>query len=116
MQYHVLPLVVRSSTASIACAAAAPRTAPVKPARAPPAHGPTGDATHRCLHEQLLAAEAARGTLVLDGQTCATTCAVAQPAPKPAHPPEREPARNLWYTLRSSWYTDTGVLVLLYTA
>jgi len=29
---------------------------------------PQVNATHRCLHEQLLAAEAARGTLVLDVQ------------------------------------------------
>ena len=87
----------RSSTASIACAAAAPRTAPVKPARAPPAHGPTGDATHRCLHEQLLAAEAARGTLVLDVQNMRDHVRSRAARPEPAHPHERE-----WYTLHTT--------------
>ena len=87
----------RSSTASIACAAAAPRTAPVKPARAPPAHGPSGDATHRCLHEQLLAAEAARGTLVLDVQNVRDHVRSRAARPEPAHPHERE-----WYTLHTT--------------
>ena len=45
----------RSSTPSIACAAAAFRTAPAEPAPAPPAHGPTGE------RHDLLLTRAARG-------------------------------------------------------
>ena len=97
----------RSSTASIACAAAAPRTAPVKPARAPPAHGPTGDATHRCLHEQLLAAEAARGTLVLDVQNVRDHVRSRAARPE-TRPPARTRARKKSLVPYASRYTDTA--------
>ena len=43
---------------------------------------PQVNATHRCLHEQLLAVEAARGTLVLDVQNVPGEDSPLDPAPE----------------------------------
>ena len=71
------------------------------------------------MHEQLLAAEAARGTLVLDVQNVRDHVRSRAARPE-TRPPARARARKkslVHITPRSSWYTvtDTGVLVLLYT-
>ena len=78
---------------------------------------PQVNATHRCLHEQLVAVEAARGTLVLDVQNVRDHVRSRAARPE-TRPPARARARKkslVHITPRSS---DTGVLVLhlLYTA
>ena len=55
---------------------------------------PQVNATHRCLHEQLLAAEAARGTLVLDVQNVRDH--VRSRAARPETRPPCVPLADLW--------------------
>ena len=86
----------RSSTPSIACAAAAshcPGQARSSPAR--PLAPQVNDTMCSCLHEQLVATEEARATLALEEQcVCDHACAAAPPAPSPpAHPSPRLPPR-----------------------
>ena len=59
---------------------------------------PQVNATHRCLHEQLVAVEAARGTLVLDVQNVRdhVRSRAARPETRPSAQGVCTPKRNLF--------------------